>query len=186
MKKPVNFGFLDFSTLEKRRHFCEREVALNRRLCPGVHLGVLPISLRNGRLSFAPGGKIVEYAVEMRRLPERWFLLRLLARGEVSERDVDAIVATLAPFYEAQKPTPEIEQWGRVAKLRISTDENFGKPETSSARQSHVRRSRPFGITRRHFIGTTPRCSQREFARDASAIATAICILTTSISVPGG
>jgi uncharacterized protein len=125
VKKPVNFGFLDFSTLEKRRFFCEREVELNRRLCPGVHLGVLPIALKNGRLAFGANGRIVEYAIEMRRLPERHFMLERMKRGEVGTREVDAIVATLAPFYEAQKPTREIEGWGRVAKLRISTNENF-------------------------------------------------------------
>jgi aminoglycoside phosphotransferase family enzyme/predicted kinase len=125
VKKPVNFGFLDFSTLEKRRHFCEREVALNRRLCPGIHLGVVPISIADGRLVFGADGEVVEYAVEMRRLPERWFLPRLLARGRVAEREVDAIVATLAPFYKAHDPTPQIGEWGRVRNLRISTDENF-------------------------------------------------------------
>ena len=129
VKKPVNFGFLDFSTLEKRRHFCAREVTLNRRLCPGLHLGVLPISIAGGRLRFGPGQKIVEYAIEMRRLPARYFLLRLLARGQISTSEVDAIVATLAPFYMAQQPTSEIEKWGRVAKLRISTEENFRQTE---------------------------------------------------------
>jgi hypothetical protein len=129
VKKPVNFGFLDFSTLEKRRHFCEREVMLNRRLCPGVHLGVLPIVTRRGRLAFGGDGRIVDYAVEMQRLPERDFMLRRMARDEATVRDVDAIVATLAPFYRVQKPAPEIEQWGQVAKLRISTDENFRQTE---------------------------------------------------------
>jgi hypothetical protein len=65
----------------------------------------------------------------MRRLSERWFLPRLLAAGRVSRRETDAIVATLAPFYEAQKPNAEIERWGRITKLRISTDENFRQTE---------------------------------------------------------
>lgn len=125
VKKPVNFGFLDFSTLEKRRHFCEREVMLNRRLCPDIYLGLVPISMKNGRLVFGSGDEIVEYAVEMRRLSQRFFLLPRIERGEVTTRDVDAIVAALKPFYEAQKPTPEITAWGRVAKLKVSTDENF-------------------------------------------------------------
>jgi uncharacterized protein len=55
VKKPVNFGFLNFSTLEKRRHFCEREVTLNRRLSPKMYLGVVPISTRNGRFTFDEG-----------------------------------------------------------------------------------------------------------------------------------
>lgn len=125
VKKPVNFGFLDFSTLEKRRHFCEREVELNHRLCPDIHLGVVPIVWNKGRLAFGNEGGIVEYAIVMRRLPERHFMLRHLERGEVFAHDVDRIVATLAPFYAAQKPSREIEEWGRVAKLKISTDENF-------------------------------------------------------------
>lgn len=125
VKKPVDFGFLDFSTLEKRRHFCAREVALNRRLCPDVYLGVLPIARHAGRLAFGEGGEIVEYAVKMRRLPERHFMLRRMARGAAGPREVEAIVATLKPFYEAHEPTPEIAAWGRVSRLRISTAENF-------------------------------------------------------------
>ncbi|MEQ1854121.1 MAG: phosphotransferase, partial [Chthoniobacteraceae bacterium] len=71
VKKPVNFGFLDFSTLEKRRHFCEREVALNQRLCPWIYLGVVPIARRAGKLAFGDDRQVVEYAVKMRRMPER-------------------------------------------------------------------------------------------------------------------
>lgn len=125
VKKRVNFGFLDFSTLAKRRHFCEREVLLNRRLCPDIYRGVVPISMNGDRLAFGLRGEIVEYAVKMRRLPERYFLPRLVRLGKVAARDVDAIVATLAPFYKAQESTPEIAAWGRIAKLRVSTDENF-------------------------------------------------------------
>ena len=125
VKKPVDFGFLDFSTLEKRRHFCEREVMLNRRLCPGMYLGVVAISMNKGRLGFGPRGEIVEYAVKMRQLPARFFMLHRIGRGEVTTRDVDAIVATLRPFYDAQRPGPAIAKWGSVAKLRVSTGENF-------------------------------------------------------------
>ena len=125
IKKAVNFGFLDFSTLEKRRHYCGREVFLNRRLCPEIYLGVVPITEKRGLLAFGGDGRVVEYAVKMRRLPERFFILRLLARGEVTPGHVDAIIAKLKPFYEGHEQTPEIAAWGRVAKLRISTAENF-------------------------------------------------------------
>lgn len=129
VKKPVNFGFLDFSTLEKRRHFCEREVALNRRLCPGVHLGVVPISLKEGRMVFGPGDQCVEYAVHMRKLPERYFILRLLERDEVGRKEIDRIVSTLREFYQAQSGNAAIGAWGRVPKLKVSTDENFQQTE---------------------------------------------------------
>jgi uncharacterized protein len=125
VKKPVNFGFLDFSTLEKRRHFCEREVALNRRLCPDVHLGVVRIFLRKGKLTFDEVGKVVEYAVKMRKLDARFFLSRLLERNEVGSRELDRIVSALTEFYESQQPTDSIVKWGRMEKLKISTRENF-------------------------------------------------------------
>ena len=125
VKKPVNFGFLNFSTLEKRRYFCEREVALNRRLSPGLYLGVVPISIRNGRFTFDPGEDVVEYAVKMRKLSERHFLDQLVERDEVVPGDLDRLVHVLKQFYETQHPTEEIEAWGRIDRLRISTDENF-------------------------------------------------------------
>src|SRR5262245_46100014 len=78
VKKPVNLGFLDFSTLKKRRHFCEREVMLNRRLSSHVHLGVRPIFLKKGKLAWKGGGRVVEYVIQMRRLNERYFLPGLL------------------------------------------------------------------------------------------------------------
>jgi aminoglycoside phosphotransferase family enzyme/predicted kinase len=125
VKKPVNFGFLDFSTLERRHHFCEREILLNRRLSPGIYLGVIPISRKGGRLVFGDDGEVVEYAVKMRRLDARWFLDRRLERGAVKPRDLDRIVARLRRFYQSQHPAGEIEAWGRIDRLRISTDENF-------------------------------------------------------------
>ena len=129
IKKPVNFGFLDFSTLEKRRYFSEREIVLNRRLCLNVHLGVVPISLREGRLAFGPFDEIVEYAVKMRKLDDRYFMLRLLKKGQVGTQELDRLVSTLKTFYEAQNPPEEVAAWGRIDKLKISTDENFRQTE---------------------------------------------------------
>jgi aminoglycoside phosphotransferase family enzyme len=106
VKKPVNFGFLDLSTLENRRYFSEREVILNRRLCPRIYLGVVPISLNAGRLVFGPGDEVVEYAVKMRKLQNRYFMLRLLKRDQVRAEDLDRVVSTLKIFYEALAPAP--------------------------------------------------------------------------------
>jgi len=125
VKKPVNFGFLDFSTLEKRRHFCEREVLLNRRLSPHIYLGVVPIAAHQGRFAFGDEGPVVEYAVKMRKLSDGHFLDQLVARGAVEPGDLNRLVQVLQQFYEAQHPTADIEAWGRIDRLRISTDENF-------------------------------------------------------------
>ena len=65
IKKPVNLGFLDFSTLEKRKHFCEEEVRLNRRLAPQVYLDIVPISVRDGEVHLGSDGQIIEWAVKM-------------------------------------------------------------------------------------------------------------------------
>ena len=129
VKKPLNFGFLDFSTLENRRYFSEREVILNRRLCPRIYLGVVPISSNADRLVFGPGDEVVEYAVKMRKLQDRYFMLRLLKRDQVKAEDLDRVVSTLKIFYEAQTPTKEVTTWGQIEKLKISTEENFRQTE---------------------------------------------------------
>ncbi len=129
VKKAVNFGFLDFSTIEKRRHYCEREIALNRRLSQEVYLEVVPISFRNGRFHFGTGGEMVEYAVKMRKLAPRFFLNHLLAANKVGRREIDRVIEVLAAFYKSQRPAPEIEIWGRLDRLKISTDENFRQLE---------------------------------------------------------
>ena len=126
VKKPVNLGFLDFSTLEKRHHFCQRELELNRRLCPETYLGVIPIYKSGPRFSFdADEGRIAEYAVKMRELPHGWFLGELLAKGAVGETELNRVISRLHQFYESENPTSEIEEWGRPERLRISTNENF-------------------------------------------------------------
>jgi aminoglycoside phosphotransferase family enzyme/predicted kinase len=138
-KKPVNLGFLDFSTLEKRHYFCQREVDLNRRLAPEIYLGVVPIYKIGAGFSFNAGGEIVEYAVKMKELPqggpdhrrlgEGGFLNELLEKNLVGEKEINRVISTLRRFYESETPTPEIEQWGMPKKLKISTDENFAQVE---------------------------------------------------------
>jgi uncharacterized protein len=135
VKKPVNLGFLDFSTLEKRRYFCQRELELNRRLAPDIYLGVLPIYQSASVFSFNGDGEIAEYSVKMRELPhspparrsfgEGGFLSELLAKDLVGEIEINRVISTLRRFYESEIPSPEIEQWGTPEKLKISTDENF-------------------------------------------------------------
>ena len=84
IKKPINLQFADFSTLAKRRYFCERELELNRRLSDDVYLEVVPIYVTDEGFSFSEGaGQIVEYAVKMRELPRGWFLHELLAEGAI-------------------------------------------------------------------------------------------------------
>jgi aminoglycoside phosphotransferase family enzyme/predicted kinase len=129
VKKPVNLGFLDFSTLEKRRYFCERELELNRRLSPETYLGVVPVYESTSGFSFNAEGEIAEYSVKMRELPSGWFLSELLVKGLVGETEINRVISCLHRFYESETPTPEVEQWGTPEKLKISTDENFAQVE---------------------------------------------------------
>ena len=129
VKKPVNLAFLDFSTLEKRHHFCQRELELNRRLSPEVYLGVLPIYASGDDFSFKADGEIAEYVLKMKELPHGWFLSELLAKGLVGETEIDRVISCLHRFYEAQTARPEVEAWGAPEKLKISTDENFTQVE---------------------------------------------------------
>ncbi|MRR08066.1 MAG: kinase, partial [Deltaproteobacteria bacterium] len=69
VKKPVNFGFLNFSTLDRRRFYCNEEVRLNRRLCPDIYLGVVEVRETPGGAAFSGEGRIIDYAVKMKRLP---------------------------------------------------------------------------------------------------------------------
>jgi aminoglycoside phosphotransferase family enzyme/predicted kinase len=138
VKKPVNLGFLDFCTLEKRHYFCQRELELNRRLCPDTYLGVVPIYKSGANFSFAAEGEIAEYSLKMQELPHGWFLRELLAKGLIGETQINRVIACLQRFYEAETPTPEIEQWGEAEKLRISTDENFAQTEQFSGKTISV------------------------------------------------
>src|SRR6516162_1671994 len=96
IKKPVNLGFVDFSALEQRKHFCDEEVRLNRRLAPQVYLGVVPITseLRSltlparRQLCVERVGPVVEWAVKMRRLPAEATLESRVGRGEVTEGQI--------------------------------------------------------------------------------------------------
>jgi len=101
IKKPVRFSFLDFSTLERRRHLCHEEVRLNRRLAPDAYFGVVSICPDGGQYRFAAEDdpRAIEYAVHMRRLPDDRLLDHLLDSGHVSDEMIDAIAARLVDFH---------------------------------------------------------------------------------------
>jgi aminoglycoside phosphotransferase family enzyme/predicted kinase len=131
VKKPVRLGFLDFGTPERRRHFCEEEVRLNRRLAPHVYLGVVPVTRRDGRLCFEGGGEPVEWAVKMRRLPDDATLASRLDRDEVTPGQLDALARKLAEFHAAAVSGPDVAAFGRFAVVAGNARENFAQ----SARQ---------------------------------------------------
>ncbi len=125
VKKPVDFGFLDFTTLEKRRFFCHEELRLNRRLCPDVYQDVVPIGMDDKGSNLAGLGEVVEYGVLMRRMPEAGMMGRLIAAGRVDKKTIDAIVAILVPFYRQAATGGEINELGRAGAVAVNVTENF-------------------------------------------------------------
>ncbi len=124
-KKPVDFGFLDFSTLEKRRHCCEQEVRLNRRLCPDIYLGVVELRGRDEEVHFDGDGEIVEYGVKMVRMPEERMMVRLIEADELGRSHIDAIVDVLVPFYADAARSSEIDAFGTARAVAVNVLENF-------------------------------------------------------------
>jgi uncharacterized protein len=129
VKKPVNFGFLDFTSLEKRRHFCKREVSLNSRLSPQTYLGVVGIHEKDGVLSLEGPGEAVDVAVKMVRLPAERMLREVLRRGEATPELFTAIARTLAEFHHEAFTSPEIQAIKNLEGVRFNCEENFQQTE---------------------------------------------------------
>lgn len=125
IKKPVRLSFLDFSTLERRRHFCEEEVRLNRRLAPDVYLGVVPVTIAGTTVAFEGEGPTIEWAVKMRRLPESAALERQVDRGAVAAADVCKLAARLAEFHARGVRGPGIAAFGRFDVVARNIRENL-------------------------------------------------------------
>ncbi len=125
IKKPVNFGFLDFSTLEKRKYFCEEEIRLNKRLCPEIYLDVVPITKKNSDLEFAGDGEVVDYAVKMKEFSQENIMLNLIRQDKIDEAIIEKIADILVNFYSTSRGTDEINKFGSVELVKNNTAENF-------------------------------------------------------------
>jgi len=126
LKKPVRYDFLDFSTLEARRHDCQEEVRLNRRLAPDVYLGTIPIRVRpGGEPGLQGAGSIVEWLVKMRRLPRELMLDQAIREGRVQDQDIERVARVLSEFYQASERlelTPEEYRDRYLRDIRANLD----------------------------------------------------------------
>jgi aminoglycoside phosphotransferase family enzyme/predicted kinase len=124
IKKAVNLGFLDFTTLELRRFYCSEEMRLNRRLAPQIYLDVIPIggSHESPLLDVLPA---IEYAVRMRRFPANRLLDKLLAKGQLAAQQIDSLAATLVRFHGSLPPAAAGSIFGTPASVRAAAWQNF-------------------------------------------------------------
>ena len=129
VKRPVDLGFLDFTTLEARRHFCDEEVRLNRRLAPDVYLGVVPITLRGEQLVFGGDGPAVEYAVHMRRLPDDRTFEAFLEADRLDDTLLVPLAERMSAFHAKAASGPDVSRWGGFDTVAGNAHENFEQVE---------------------------------------------------------
>jgi aminoglycoside phosphotransferase family enzyme/predicted kinase len=133
IKKPVDFGFLDFSTLEKRRFFCEEELRLNRRFAPELYLAVLPITGEPAHPTMDGTGKPLEYAVKMKQFDDADSGDRLATDGRLRPEHIDSLAETLATFHDqAARANPE-DQHGLPEAVQKAAEENFSQIRAAPA-----------------------------------------------------
>ena len=126
LKKPVNFGFLDYSTLEKRKHFCEEEIRLNQRGAASLYLGVVPLTqAESGQFEVAGSGEPIEYAVKMRQFPQSALLSDQFERGLVDQEKVRRLATVIAQFHGKTETSNHIRTFGTIPSIRQSIDENY-------------------------------------------------------------
>jgi aminoglycoside phosphotransferase family enzyme/predicted kinase len=131
VKKPVDFGFLDFSNSELRLDACLSEVRLNARLAPGVYLGVLPITRRDdGHHEVDGQGRVVDWAVQMRRLADTDRADLRLVAGTLGVEHIEELARTLARFHRAASNAGEIAKFGLLEQIRQNVRENFAQAHT--------------------------------------------------------
>ena len=125
VKKPVDLGFLDFTTLAKRRHFCGEEVRLNRRLTHEVYLGVVDVTGEPPDLRVGGRGRAIEVAVAMRRLPADRMLDQLVRSGRAEPALLETIGRFVAQFHATAATGGEIDELAGLDTVRRNWDENF-------------------------------------------------------------
>ncbi len=135
IKKPHHYSFLDFSTLERRKHFCERELELNRRLAADMYLSVVPVYEKEGQLSIEEGnGKIIDYAVKMKRMDESRQMNLLLIKEEVTFNHLDELAKIIGGFHKKAiviKKSPSLsamqEDFADILNVKGFVKTNIGR-----------------------------------------------------------
>jgi aminoglycoside phosphotransferase family enzyme/predicted kinase len=127
VKKPVNFGFLDYTALSAREFFCKEEFRLNQILSPDIYIRVLPITMTHGRLALGGRGKVIDYCLEMKELPQEQIMTEQLKRDKVTFEHVDSIARSIAGFHAKAEHGRDVAKYGSIKTVRFNWDENFAQ-----------------------------------------------------------
>ncbi len=126
IKKPVTLEFLDYGTIVARRHACDEELRLNRRLAPSIYLDVVPIVQVDGKLRVAgQGGTVVDWAVKMERLPDHASLARVVAEERISEDTLVVLAHRIAVFHQHAERNESLTRFGRFDVVARHARDNF-------------------------------------------------------------
>jgi hypothetical protein len=125
IKKPVNFGFLDFTQLERRKYYCEEEIRLNGRLAPDIYLDVVSITESQGRLHLNKPGAIFEYAIRMRQFDKQGLFSRLVDLNKITLNHIDELAERLAGFHAGILTSPGNTEFGNPNTVFNPVKQNF-------------------------------------------------------------
>ena len=140
IKKPVDFGFLDFSTLEKRRFCCLEELRLNRRFSPSLYLDVVPITGNSEKPEMGGAGMATEYAVKMRQFDQRGLMSMRAENGLLSADDIDGIARIVSRFHNDTETANPESPYGEADDIKHWSEENFQHIEPLLNDASEIRR----------------------------------------------
>jgi|SRR3989344_2791751 len=130
LNKPLNLGFLDFSTLEKRKDQCEKECKYNSLISPELYQGVVAITKdAQGKISIAGSGKVIDYAVKMKQLDPALIMTELLTQNKVSSGHLQELAQKIFAFHQKALNSEEISSFGSVKNIQFNWDENFQQTE---------------------------------------------------------
>jgi uncharacterized protein len=129
LKKPVNFGFLDYSTLAKRQHFCQEELRLNQRGAQELYLEVVAISKNGDRYCLGNDGEIVDYAVKMVQFPQENLLSNMFESGRLAPEDIEEMGRVVAEFHSRARTDEYISSFGQIDRIKASIDDNYRQTE---------------------------------------------------------
>lgn len=132
IKKAIDLGFLDYTTLDRRRFFCEEELRLNRRLAPDLYLEVVPISGSATEPHFGGDGEPFEYAVKMRRFDDRGLVSAALVRGEVRPDQIDGLALSIARFHDEAAVASRDSPYGIPQNVRRPMDQCFEQIQSAA------------------------------------------------------